>query len=310
MTFCQSCLEPLAGPGVDERHHRRCLVALFGTETLPSLDVDIARLHTVGLAMVGRVSLSGVQRKISLGLDSERQTLRLEAGGRQFILKPPTETFPALPQNEFLTMRLASLAGIETPPLALIPLADGVWSYIVRRFDRPDSGGKIRQEDFCQLAGLPPKDKYRGSAELCVRLLKRYASEPGVELQKLYLQLVFGWWTGNGDLHLKNLSLVRGADHRQRLSPAYDLLSTALVIADDRQALPVGGRADRLTRRNWLDLAEYGGLPRRAAERVLAIPADILADALAYVSRSALPVDQKDTYEELLRVRAAGLATP
>ena len=69
-------------------------------------------------------------------------------------------------------------------------------------------------EDFCQLAELPPGAKYDASAEQCGRLVKRYASEPLVELLRLYRQLLFAWWVGNGDLHLKNLALLHGDDGR------------------------------------------------------------------------------------------------
>lgn len=37
----------------------------------------------------------------------------------------------------------------------------------------------------------------------------------------------FSWLTGNADMHLKNFSLFRPADNYM-LTPAYDLLSTAL----------------------------------------------------------------------------------
>lgn len=103
-------------------------------------------------------------------------------------------------------MRMAKLVGLEVPPCGLVQLADGSLAYVVRHFDRTATA-KLALEDFCQLAEKSPKDKYEGSAELCFKLVARFASEPGIEKAKLLRLLMFTWWTGNGDMHLKNLSL-------------------------------------------------------------------------------------------------------
>jgi serine/threonine-protein kinase HipA len=304
VTACRICLEPTD----TDAPHEACARTLYGADREPALDLDLARLHTFALAMVGRTTLSGVQRKVSLGLATDRMTLRVAAEGLQFILKPPSDVFPHLPENEHLTMRLAALCGLDVPPCGLIRLADGPLAYIVRRFDRTPDGRKRRQEDVCQLAVRPPKDKYNGSAELCVRIVRRYASEPGVALLRLYRLLLFGWWTGNGDMHLKNFSLLADDEGLHHLAPAYDQLCTRLLIPDDRLALPVGGRNDNLTRRNWLDLAGYAGVPWGVAERVLRELAGVLQPALVLVERSALPASMQSAYTELLTARAAVLA--
>ncbi len=304
MSACQACLQPIAPP---ERYHVACLMQLFGTPTLPLIAVELAQLHTLGLAMAGHTSISGVQRKISLGLSGDRATLRLEVDKGRYILKPTGREFPSLPENEITTMRLAALAGVEIPPCALVPLKDGSPAYVVSRFDRPPSGRKLRQEDFCQLGELLPAAKYDGSVELCVRLLRRFASEPLIEVTKLYRRVVFCWLTGNGDMHLKNFSLLAGEDGLQRLSPAYDLVCTRLVIADDQLALPVGGKKDNLTRRHWLELASYCKLPERAATRVLRELRDVLPECVKLVERSPLPDEMKATYTHLLNTRAIGL---
>lgn len=282
----------------------RAVRALFGVPHLPGLDVDMARLHTFGLAMAGTVSLSGVQRKLSLGLDTDRMTLRVATSGRQYILKPPSGVYPGLPANEHVTMLIAKAAGHDVPPVGLIRLADGALAYIVRRFDRPDGGGKLRVEDLCQLTGRMPADKYRGSYELCGRTIRRFASEPGIAVRDLYRLVLLSWWTGNGDMHLKNFSLLTGPDGRHRLAPAYDLLNTRLVIPGDRLALTLQGR-DRGVRQGHLRrFAETIGLPARAARRQARQIAGALSDALDLVTRSFLPEDQRAPYAELLTSRA------
>lgn len=302
------CMACLGEAPESEGYHSRCLRELFGTDDVPEVDVEMAKLHELGLAMVGKTSLSGVQRKISVGLSSDRMTLRLEVERNRFILKPQAQTFPALPENEHATMQTAALCGLEVPPNALVRLKDGSLAYLVARFDRTPEGIKRRQEDFCQLDERWPKQKYDGSAELCVRLVRRYASEPGIALLRLFQHLVFAWWAGNGDAHLKNFSLLEDAAGRHALSPTYDQVCTRLVIPRDGLALTVGGRRDRLNRRTWEELAGYGGIPPRAAARVLDRQAQALESALDLVSRSFLPGEMKEGYADLLRERTDRLA--
>jgi serine/threonine-protein kinase HipA len=237
----------------------------------------------------------------------DRNRLEVVATGGRYILKPEPARFAGIPQNEHLTMRLASLVGLETPPFGLLWLKDGAVACLIRRFDRLDDGGKLRVEDFCQLAGQHVADKYRGSAELCVRILRQYASEPLVEIRKLYKLLLFGWWTANGDQHLKNFSLLIGRDGLQRLAPVYDQVCTRVVNDDRSLALPVGGKSQHLTRKTWLDFAAYCGLPPRAAERLLAEQADALEPARAMVRRSFLPEEIKEQYEQVVQDNTAVL---
>jgi serine/threonine-protein kinase HipA len=173
--------------------------------------------------------------------------------------------------------------------------------YVIKRFDRLDDDAKLQVEDFCQLTEKPTRDKYDGSAELCVRTLRKYASEPLIEIQKLFRLLLFSWWMENGDMHLKNFSLITTPEGIHRLSPAYDLVCTKLVIPDDTLALTVGGRDRNLTRREWLEFAEYCELPERAAQRLLSEQIESLEPALQLINASFLSPRMKEQYQELLR---------
>jgi len=300
---CLVCLEDVPSG----RYHPRCLKELFGVRRAPVVDVELAKLHTLAQVMVGHTSLSGVQRKVSVGLTPDRATLRVVVEGGDFILKPQAQTFPHLPENEHLTMRMAAAAGIEIPPCGLVHLRDDTLAHVARRFDRVPPNAKLLQEDFCQLAGLSPKQKYEGSAELCARLIHRFASEPVIEALKLFRRMVFTWWTGNGDMHLKNFSLLRGVEGVYRLSPAYDLLCTSLVIQDDLLALSVGGNKRDVTPRQWLDYAAQSKLTGKAAVRVLSELRDALGPALRLVARSRLPPEMQERYSALLRERSITL---
>lgn len=301
MSICPICFEASEAP------HPACAEELFGRPEIPTIDVETGRLHTLALAMVGHTSISGVQRKISLRPSDDRRTLRVATERGEYILKPDAQTYPALPENEALTQNLARRFGLETSPSGLVQLTDGTWAFITARFDRPRRGGKLSQEDFCQLAEKSPKEKYDGSSELCGRLLHRFASEPGIELAKLFRLLLFSWWIGNGDLHLKNLSVLT-RDGRVTLSPAYDLVATHLVIPDDPLALSIGGKNKNLTRRSWREYADYLRLGRRAVERVLDHPAVRLAEFEAVVARAPLPADQREAYVQRLRIGVETLA--
>ena len=304
MSVCRVCLETTTG---ELACHPKCLRRLFDSGKLPTLDINIAKLHTAALAMVGHTSLSGIQKKISLGLAPDKAALTVVAEGGGYILKPQTGTYPSIPENEQVTTRIAELVGIETADSGLVELTDGTFAFIVRRFDRLPKGKKIPQEDFCQLSGQPPKEKYHGSAEQCARIVKQFASEPLIELLKLYRLMLFVWWSGNGDMHLKNYSLLTGDDGIIMLTPAYDLVSTHLVIPNDPLALPVGGKETNLARGDWLRFADYCGLPRRVAERVIDQQVAATDEATKLIARSFLPTDQQTQYTALISTRSERL---
>jgi serine/threonine-protein kinase HipA len=307
MTVCRICLEPTTGQA---EYHPSCIERLFGTAVLPNLDFELSELYAVAAQMAGKMSISGMQEKISLKLSDDKSKLDVAETGGRFILKPEPARYSSLPQNEHVTMRLASLVEIETPPFGLLSLKDKTLAYIVKRFDRLDDGSKLQVEDFCQLDEKPLRDKYNGSGELCVRILRKYATEPLVEILKLYRLLLFGWWVSNGDMHLKNLSLLMLPDKTCRLSPAYDLVCTKLVLPnDDTTALSIGGKKKNLTRKRWLEFAKYCRIPERAAERVITDQAKALDLSVELIRRSFLQDKKKEEYEKLIRENTATLVT-
>ena len=304
MTVCLICLKPTKGA----EYHTECSQFLFGVSTMPKLELEVGELYAVAAEMAGKMSISGVQEKVSVRLSADGSKLEVAKSAGRYILKPEPMRFSALPQNEHLTMCLASLVGIETPPFGLTRLKDGALAYVIKRFDRLDNGAKLAVEDFCQLSESRLKDKYNGSAEQCVRILRKYASEPLVETRKLFQLFLFGWWVANGDMHLKNISLMTHPDGTRKLTPAYDLVCTRVAMPrDDAVALSVGGRNRKFTRRKWLDFAEYCQLPKKAAERLLDVQIDALDKAMETVQRSYLPDKKRDVYEKVLRERTAAL---
>jgi len=304
MTVCLICLRPTK----EAECHQDCCQRLYGTTTVPKLDLDVAGLYAIAAEMAGKMSISGVQEKVSLKLSADRTRLEVAKSGARYILKPEPRRFSALPQNEHLTMCLASRVGIETPPFGLTRLKDRELAYIVKRFDRTDDDQKLAVEDFCQLSETRLRDKYKGSAEQCVRILRRYSSEPLVEARKLFQMLLFSWCVANGDLHLKNLSLITHPDGTLKLAPAYDLVSTKLALPkENTMALTIGGRKKNFTRRNWLEFAEYCEIPQKAALRLINEQTNALKASVDLVHRSYLPDEKRKAYEKILRERTATL---
>jgi serine/threonine-protein kinase HipA len=270
------------------------------------VDVRLADIRPLVLSTLVHTVLPGMQRKVAVAIESARHGALAVPGPGRYILKPQS-SLPNLPENEFAALRVASAAGVEVVISALATLADGTLGHVVERFDRPDAGGKLRLEDFCQLAGRRPCEKYDGSGEVCADLIRRYASEPLVDQARLFRRLLVAWWTGNSHLHLKNLALLTGADGVARLSPAYDLQCTALAGGDGALALPVNGKRQDLRREDWMKFADYCGLRRAATERVLREVVGAVPTALRAIEDSPLPDAARRSYAELVRRRTGTL---
>lgn len=198
-------------------------------------------------------SLGGMQMKFSMLRRGERFTFPAGDDLGDFIVKPPSIDFEALPQVEAAAMETARAAGIEVPEVLLVAAAhiDGLENlagmrrdepfYAIRRFDRGDAGRR-HIEDFAQVFNLRPSQKYgHANYEQIARTLLRYAG--GLDdVREMALRLMFNVLMGNGDAHVKNWSLLYDDPLRPRLSPAYDLVPTvAYASADSGTALNFDG---------------------------------------------------------------------
>jgi serine/threonine-protein kinase HipA len=191
-----------------------------------------------------RSSVSGVQDKVQL--KKIRGGFEIVDSGGDYILKPvPRNTFAELaadiPANESLTMDIASkVFGIKTAEHELVEMKDGELAYLTRRFDRRD-GRPILQEDFCQLSGRTPEThgenyKYDSSYEELAGLMRRFCPAAAVENPKVFFLILFNYVFANGDAHLKNFSLYSSEQGDYILTPAYDLLNTAVHFPNEPTA--------------------------------------------------------------------------
>jgi serine/threonine-protein kinase HipA len=222
------------------------------------------------------VGLAGVQPKVSAVIMSTPTQTR--AGPA--ILKLNPVQFPLLVENEHFFMRMASACGLRAAKTTLLHDSQGRTALLVNRFDRVE-GRRIPQEDACQVAGLYPASKYRIKTETALTTLAEACGRGGgsrvIALVELLKVVVFSWLIGNGDLHGKNISIFNPAGVWEP-TPAYDLLCTQ-PYADwnDPMALNLYGRANKLTRKNFIEAGMRLGIRTRAITNMI----DAIVDTAA-----------------------------
>lgn len=197
-----------------------------------------------------RFSLAGVQLKFSAlenGGKGGGLTIPAEGVGGSWIVKLPSQQFAGVPENEFSMMRLATMIGMDVPAIELIDIdaisgmPEGIGelkgqALAISRFDRTVNG-PVHTEDFAQVFGVFPDDKYKRASYANIgRVIGTEAGDAGTA--EYIRRLVFSALIGNGDMHLKNWSLIYPNGRTAALSPAYDLVSTIPYIAgEDTSAL-------------------------------------------------------------------------
>ena len=309
MLACWVCLGPEPPDSPDGPYHVACLVALFGVPRLPRIHMALADIPAVATVAAGKISISGAQRKALVRLSRRKTRLLPARKVSTYLLKPQLETYSNVPENEHASMCAARLVGLETPPLGLIRLADGSLAYLVKRYDRTDDAPplKLAQFDFCQLAGRPSNQRGAGTAEECAWLVGKFATDPAAEKRRLFRHLLFAYWMGNGDLHLKNLSMLRGLDGRYCLAPAYDMVST-WVYRDRTMTMAVNGRNKDLRREHWLSFAtEHAAIPLPEADSILRGMLAQTGAVLSLLERSLLPEALRKDFQRVIRKRARAL---
>lgn len=217
---------------------------------------------------VGRISLSGVQEKLSATLKDGKVILTPSGEKGTYILKPVPSNRSLryrrfMPANEHLTMQIArQVYDIPTAENGMIFFADGEPAYITRRFDVGADGSGIKQDDFASLVGRTAENaggdfKYRGSYLDIAAKIRELLPAWQVEMAGFFRLVVFNYLFANGDAHLKNFSVQQTPDGDYRLAPAYDLLNSHLHVDDSDFALSEG----LMPRPEWSDTYERTGHP-------------------------------------------------
>lgn len=311
MERCLYCYQLLEQGQVD--FHPQCSKKIFGTAVPPVLPYTKADIESLALEVVrSQVTITGVQPKLSVDLEKEkggekRFTIVGLWGG--YILKPQTEQYPSLPENEDLSMHLAELARIKTVPHSLIRFQDGSLAYITKRIDRNKKGGKIPMEDMCQLTEKLTEQKYKGSHEQIAKKIVEFSAYPVLDLINYFEVLLFCYLIGNADMHLKNFSLYKKVGECV-LAPDYDLLSTKLVIPQDNEelALTLNGKKRKLKKADFDSLLKTMKVDDKAIENVYDKFRKVLPAWLVFIDYSFLPDEMKEKYKALIQERWAILS--
>lgn len=308
MAKCLYCYRKLGEGQTD--FHPACSRKIFGTAKVPVLPYVRNELADLAEQVIrSRTTLTGVQAKLSLdihkGTKNEPERFTIVGLWGRFILKPQTDLYPFLPELEDLTMHLAQLAKINVVPHTLIRFRDGELCYITRRIDRTDSGSKLPMEDMCQLSERLTEYKYKGSYEQIAKLVLKYSATPKLDLVCFWEQVLFSWITGNADMHLKNFSLYSREKGIYNLTPAYDLLSTALVIPEDTEelALTLNGKKRKLAKQDFMASMQLSGLDEKVIENLFRKFRKAVFPWREFIARSFLPGEMQERYNALIAKR-------
>lgn len=308
MNRCLYCYQPLYENAID--FHIACSKKIFGQPLPPELPYTESQMEELALQVVKRqMSITGVQPKLSLdivrngNLERPKRFTIVGLWGR-YILKPPSQLYPQLPELEDLTMHLASIAKIKTVPHSLIRLQSGNLSYITKRIDR-SKYGKLLMEDMCQLTERMTEDKYHGSYEQVAKAIVKYSTNPGLDVVNFFEQVVFSFLTGNADMHLKNFSLIKVPGTGHILSPAYDMVATALVNpADDEDlALTLNGKKKKLKRNDFTSAFVTSGLEARQQDNIFMKMEKAKGQWMDFIDISFISDDLKDIFKKLIQDR-------
>ena len=244
-----------------------------------TFEQNLARLY----ARAETPRLSGVQIKAPMCLEPDGTLIPALDRPFTHILKPAgTANFETLPGVGWLCLELGRSAGFDVPAAALIDMPDGMApALVVEWFDiRREAKARrfLAMEDFCSVLDLPASAKYDGTIERMARGLRALSPEPAADTATLFRPTIFGWLIAVGDMHLKNLALLKTAELRAkrfttvRFAPLYDAVTTRVFpgLAGDHMALKLNGKDDRFTRQDFMTLARTIDLRAGEAELCLA----------------------------------------
>lgn len=313
MNKCLYCYKALPADTKSE-FHRTCAKKIFGDTDAPELPYALSEMAKLAKLVVERsIAVPGVQPKISIGIIEEK--LKHEKSGRmtvldalqgQYILKPPNDGFPMMPENEHLTMLLAEAFRISVVPSSLMRLASGELCYVSKRVDRNKNGEMLHMIDFLQILGL--EDKYLGTMEQVGKKVGELSGRILYDKFRFFELAIFNFIVGNNDMHLKNFSMLLSPDG-WGLSPAYDLLNVKIILPKDEEdlALKLGGKKKKHNIGYFERFAEVLDLGEKQFRSVMLRIGNWLPEAEALISRSFLSPGLQEAYLKIVHERVRRL---
>lgn len=276
-------------------------------ETIPALLTATKSMADIRFADFAAIpgpvdasSLPGHQDKVTASYIHDKDR------SRAYLMKFNDGSHARQVETEFLMLSKARKLGIPVAAARLVHDGEGAAALLVARFDR-SPGGSLAVEDGAQLLGLPPSRKYSVPAEAVATALIGMCAADVLAARNIFLQFLFAWLTGNGNLHAKNLAVLQQSSGEWFVAPAFDLQCTLAAeieqgfaagvpggivtdltdgdpSRDPGMALPIGGRAGSrtgLNRNDWLRFARTLKLPERLAGKCIQKALDASALTMA-----------------------------
>lgn len=307
---CLYCYQELDDETLD--YHPKCSKLFFGLNTPPMLSIAEEELESIASEIVKRrITIPGVQPKLSLAIkadadDPKKTRLTIVGLWGNYILKPQAPGFTALPENEDVTMKLARIAGIETADHSLIRTQANTLAYITKRFDRTKTD-KVPMEDLCQLSEIPSSgaNKYNSTMEKTGKVIGKYSSVPGLDMLRYFEITLFSFLSGNADMHLKNFSILKNDENQYRLTPAYDLVCTALAMPDDKEqmAMYLNGKKNSIKKKDFIEFASKLKIDKTVIDKIIDKQIGLQEEYESLIAISFLSEEMKAQYIELMRSR-------
>jgi serine/threonine-protein kinase HipA len=308
---CLYCYENLSATETD--FHAKCSKKIFGQAIAPQLPYREETMEELAAQIIrSQVTVTGVQPKLSLhlaqGQKNEPSRFTIVGLWGNYILKPPTSHYPQLPEVEDLTMHLARIAKISVVPHCLIRLQSGNLAYLTKRIDR-EKKTKLHMEDMCQLTERLTEHKYHGSYEQIAKTIRQYSANPGLDVINFFEIVLFSFLTGNADMHLKNFSMLH-LPNGAVLSPAYDLVATALVNPADTEdtALMLNGKKRKLKRNDFVAAFQTLQIDAKQQANIFKKMEKAKPEWLEFIKQSFLSPDFKAAFVQLIETRFERLA--
>jgi len=183
------------------------LSATRAVETNTETAADLAYLRGRG------TSLGGLRPKCSI----------IDEDGQLSIGKFPSITDErSVTKGEVLAMRLARRAGINAADAKLVD-SDGTAVALIRRFDRPQGGGRLMYMSAATMLGAEPGDPGEHSYTEIVDALRQNGAQPAADIEELWRRIAFSILITNVDDHLLNHGFLHVQNGLWRLSPAFDI---------------------------------------------------------------------------------------
>lgn len=305
---CLYCYKDV-GDGLD--YHEKCSLSFFGFRDAPKLPYTYSQISKLGEDTIENgLSKERGQQKIALSLNGnpenkEDYLLSIDgAMGGNYYLKPQSETYPEVPQNEHLSMQIAEVFRINVVASSLIKMQSGELSFISQRIDRTSKGKKIHMLNMFQI--LEAYDKHKSSAEKVGKALGEYSENPLLDKLFFFEICVFYFLIGNNDMHLKNISMIK-SNSGWILSPAFDLLNNAILLSNeiDELGLSLDGMKRGLVTENF---ARFGNDLGLTTKQIMGVFKRFLINkrkAYSCIEQSFLSKGMKRKYKALMRERFA-----